>query len=272
MSSDPADGTGSLPTAMPPPPAPPCASSSAIPSRKHIEQICGGHARGRRSSTPGRSMLPKSCFAADIFCGHAKVPVDWDGVVRQGRLRWIQSSAAGMDHCLVPSVIASEITVTSALGVLADQVAEHTIALMTGWTREPADVFPRSRKRSSSAGPPDLTRAPSASSASAAVGRRLAELLGRFQCRILAIDLFPVDKPQHVESLWPAEDCRAAGRGRFLTLVRTAERFNARHDRAPQCQMKLGRAVGEHGPRAVVVHRRLVEELAADILPARSWT
>ena len=88
-----------------------------------------------RSSTPARSKSPRSCFGADIFCGHAKVPVDWDGVVRQGRLRWIQSSAAGMDHCLVPSVIESDIVVTSASGVLADQVAEHTIALMTAWTR-----------------------------------------------------------------------------------------------------------------------------------------
>ncbi len=37
------------------------------------------------------------------------------------------------------------------------------------------------------------------------VGRRLAELLAAFECRILAVDLFPVDKPPHVESLQPAE-------------------------------------------------------------------
>ena len=83
----------------------------------------------------GQEQIAKELFRADIFCGHAKVPVDWDGVVRQGRLRWIQSSAAGMDHCLVPSVIESDIVVTSASGVLADQVAEHTIALMTAWCR-----------------------------------------------------------------------------------------------------------------------------------------
>ena len=60
--------------------------------------------------------IAREIFSADVFCGHAKVPIDWDGVVRQGRLRWIQSSAAGMDHCLVPSVIASDIAVTSASG------------------------------------------------------------------------------------------------------------------------------------------------------------
>ena len=36
------------------------------------------------------------------------------------------------------------------------------------------------------------------------VGRRLAELLAPFQTRILATDMFPVDKPPQVESLWPA--------------------------------------------------------------------
>ena len=62
----------------------------------------------------GQQRIAEELFEADIYCGHAKVPVDWDGVVRQGRLQWIQSSAAGMDHCLVPAVIESDIAVTSA--------------------------------------------------------------------------------------------------------------------------------------------------------------
>ena len=66
---------------------------------------------------------------ADIFCGHPKVPVPWDRVVADGRLKWIQSSAAGLDHCLVPVVVHSPIIVTSASGVLADQVSEHAVGL-----------------------------------------------------------------------------------------------------------------------------------------------
>ncbi|RMG04576.1 MAG: D-2-hydroxyacid dehydrogenase, partial [Planctomycetota bacterium] len=41
--------------------------------------------------------LPQELLEADIFCGHVKVPVDWERIVQSGRLRWIQSSAAGMD-------------------------------------------------------------------------------------------------------------------------------------------------------------------------------
>jgi CheY-like chemotaxis protein len=37
------------------------------------------------------------------------------------------------------------------------------------------------------------------------VGRRVAEVLSAFKTRILATDLFPWDKPAHVEELWPAD-------------------------------------------------------------------
>ena len=122
---------------------------------KHIAQIAVAMP-GAEIVDAGQEHVAEQLFTADIFCGHAKVPVDWDAVVGQGRLRWIQSSAAGMDHCLLPSVIASEIVVTSASGVLADQVAEHTIALITAWTRSLPVFFRRSRKRNSSAGPPGI--------------------------------------------------------------------------------------------------------------------
>ncbi len=37
------------------------------------------------------------------------------------------------------------------------------------------------------------------------VGRRVAEVLSAFKTRILATDMFPVDKPAHVAELWPAD-------------------------------------------------------------------
>ena len=77
----------------------------------------------------GQERIAAELLAADVFCGHAKVPVPWPQVVRRARLRWIQSSAAGMDHCLTPEVIASDIVVTSASGLFADQVAEQIKAV-----------------------------------------------------------------------------------------------------------------------------------------------
>ena len=172
---------------------------------KHIEQIAAV-APEAEIVDAGQSRIAKELFEADVFCGHAKVPVDWDCVVRRGRLRWLQSSAAGMDHCLVPSVIESDITVTSASGVLAEQVAEHTIALLTGWCRS-LPAFFRAQQRK------DFTRLPTRDLHGSTVGivgfggvgRRLAKLLSVFKTRILATDMFPLDKPEYVEALWPAD-------------------------------------------------------------------
>ena len=172
---------------------------------KHVQQIAAAMPEAKIVDA-GQERIAGELFRADIFCGHAKVPVDWDGVVRQGRLRWIQSSAAGMDHCLVPSVIASDMLVTSASGVLADQVAEHTIALLSGWCRSLPTFFYAQQKKEFIRRPTrDLTRSTVGIAGFGGVGRRLAQLLAPFEVRILATDMFPVDKPDYVEALWPAD-------------------------------------------------------------------
>ncbi len=171
----------------------------------HCQQIAAA-APGAEVVDAGQERVARELFSADVYCGHAKVPVDWDGVVRQGRLRWIQSSAAGMDHCLVPSVIESEIVVTSASGVLADQVAEHTIALVTAWHRSLPTFFRAQQKKEFIRRPTrDLTRSTVGIVGFGGVGRRLAQLLSGFQARILATDMFPVEKPDYIEALWPAD-------------------------------------------------------------------
>jgi D-3-phosphoglycerate dehydrogenase len=154
----------------------------------------------------GQEHVAQELFACDVFCGHPKVPVDWDGVVRQGRLKWIQSSAAGLDHLLVPSVVASPIIITSASGVLSDQVAEHTIALVTGLLRGlPTSFRDQQTKQYIRRPTRDLHHSTVGIVGFGGVGRRVAELMAPFKTRILATDLFPVDKPPHVAELWPAD-------------------------------------------------------------------
>ncbi|NLF09509.1 MAG: D-2-hydroxyacid dehydrogenase [Pirellulaceae bacterium] len=173
--------------------------------QKHIGRIAAAMPEAEVVDA-GQDRIGEEIFNADIFCGHAKVPIDWDAVVRRGRLKWIQSSAAGMDHCLVPSVIESSIDVTSASGVLSDQVAEHTIALVTGWCRGLPTYFRAQAKREFIRRPTrDLTRSTVGIVGLGGVGRRLTQLLRPFETRILATDMFPVDKPETVDELWPAE-------------------------------------------------------------------
>ncbi len=116
--------------------------------RRHYEQISAVVPTAELVDA-GQQRIAEEIHRADVFCGHAKVPIDWEGVVGAGRLKWIQSSAAGLDHCLVPAVVESEIIVTSASGVLADQVAEHAMALVCGLMRSLPVFFRPSRPRSS---------------------------------------------------------------------------------------------------------------------------
>ena len=154
----------------------------------------------------GQERIAELLGTADIFCGHAKVPVPWDEVVAAGRLQWIQSSAAGMDHCLVPSVIASDILVTSASGLFADQVAEQTLALLLALLRGLPTFFRQQQAK-------DFTRRPTGDLHGKTIGiiglggngRRIAEVLAPFQVRILATDMFPHNKPPEVEAIHPAD-------------------------------------------------------------------
>jgi phosphoglycerate dehydrogenase-like enzyme len=172
---------------------------------RHLEQIAAVMPEAEIVDA-SQEQIAREIFSADIFCGHAKVPMDWDGVVRQGRLQWIQSSAAGMDHCLAPSVVESGIRVTSASGALADQVAEHTISLITAWTRSLPTFFRAQQKKEFIRRPTrDLTRSTVGIVGLGGVGRRVSQLLRAFETRILAVDMFPVDKPAEVELLWPAQ-------------------------------------------------------------------
>ncbi|MDO4575253.1 MAG: NAD(P)-dependent oxidoreductase [Planctomycetia bacterium] len=170
---------------------------------KHLRKIRQTAGEGFQIINAGQEHVREALFQADLFCGHAKVPVDWDGVVRQGRLRWLQSSAAGMDHCLVPSVIASEITVTSASGVLANQVAEHELALLLGLLRS-LPVFFRAKEKQEFIRRPtnDLYGKKVGIVGLGGVGRRLAEVLSVFGTTLYAVDMFPIDKPACVKELW----------------------------------------------------------------------
>jgi D-3-phosphoglycerate dehydrogenase len=173
--------------------------------KRHIEQIAAA-APGAEVVDAGQERIAAELPSADIFCGHAKVSVPWNEVVARGRLRWIQSSAAGLDHCLVPSVVASDITVTSASSVLADQVAEHTAALLTGLLRGLPAFFRAQQVREFIRRPTrDLHRARTGIVGLGGNGRRIADVLSAFRTTIFATDWFPVNKPPHVAELLPAD-------------------------------------------------------------------
>lgn len=172
---------------------------------RHRQQIASA-APGATIIDAGQEGIGKALAEADIFIGHAKVPVPWDEVVQQGRLKLIQSSAAGLDHCLVPSVIESPIPVCSASGLFANQVAEQTLALLLGLLRGLPTFFRQKQTREFVRRPTgDLHHQTIGIVGLGGNGRRLAQLLAPFRTRILATDYYPVRKPPEVAELWSAD-------------------------------------------------------------------
>src|SRR4051812_39538017 len=171
----------------------------------HVAQIAK-NAPGYEVIDAGQERVAEELLDADIFCGHPKVPVSWQDVGRRERLLWIQSSAAGLDHVLVPSVVDSNIIVTSASGVLANQVADHTIALTTALLRSFPTYFRAQQKR-------EFIRRPTRDLHGARIGiiglgrngRRLAEVFSAFNCKIVATDWWDGPKPPQVEKMFPAD-------------------------------------------------------------------
>ncbi len=173
---------------------------------RHIEQIAMVAPEAKIIHASQQS-IPEDIMLADVFCGHAKDrPVPWDRVAAHGRLQWIQSSAAGMDHCVTPDVVRSPILVTSASGLFADQVAEQTLALLLGLLRRLPEFFRAAERKEFQRRPTaDLHRSTVGIIGFGGNGRRLAELLAPFRTRLLATDYFPVDRPAYVGKLLPPE-------------------------------------------------------------------
>ena len=158
----------------------------------HVEQIRAVAKEDFEIIVSSQDQIPDNIFKADIFCGHAKVPVDWQAVVDAKKLQWIQSSAAGLDHCLTPPVIGSEVLVSGCSGLFAPQVAEQMMALLMGLIRR-MPVFYRAQQIK------EYVRRPTDDVFGKTIGivgfggngQRIAKVLAPMVGRILATDCFP---------------------------------------------------------------------------------
>ena len=171
---------------------------------KHIKQLQAA-VPDAEIINAGQERIDECLPSANVFIGHAKVPVNWDRVLEAGKLEWIQSSAAGLDHCLVPGVIDSDIIVSSASGLFAPQVAEQTYALLFGLIRRVRLFIDAESRREFNRLPTDDLRGKTVGIVGlGGNGRMIAKTLAPWDVRVIATDYFPVDKPSEVDELWPA--------------------------------------------------------------------
>jgi D-3-phosphoglycerate dehydrogenase len=173
---------------------------------RHLKAITQAAPTGAEIVNAGQEGVDEALPTADIFIGHAKVPVDWPRALAAGRLRWIQSSAAGLDHCLVPPVIESDIVVTSASGLFAPQVTEQTIALLFGLLRGLPTFFEAAKRREFIRRPTDDLRGKTVGIVGlGGNGRMIARGIAPLCERVVACDYFPLNRPSEVAELWGAD-------------------------------------------------------------------
>jgi D-3-phosphoglycerate dehydrogenase len=172
---------------------------------RHVAAIRAAAPAGAEIVDAGQQRIAEELPTADVFIGHAKVPVDWDRVLRGGKLRWIQSSAAGLDHCLVPGVIADDrIVVTSASGLFAPQVTEQTLALLLPLIRSlPVFIAAASRREFIRRPTDDLRSKRVGIVGFGGNGKAIARALAPLCKRILATDYFASTDAAGVEQVWP---------------------------------------------------------------------
>lgn len=163
----------------------------------HIREIAGESFQVIEST---QEEIEEKIFLADIFLGHAKQMLDWQGVAQQGRLKWIQSTAAGLDHCLVPAVIDGPILVSGCSALFASQVAEQTLALLTGLVRSLPVFFRAQQQRDYTRRPTDiLSNKHVAILGLGGNGRQIAKVLRPLVASISGTDLFLDDCRQLVD-------------------------------------------------------------------------
>ena len=156
--------------------------------------------------------IHEDIFSADIFCGHVKTkkPVDWSKIVSQGKLKWIQSSAAGLDHCLAPPVIDSPIVVSGCSALFSRQVAETSMALLISLVRSMPVFFRAQQKKEYVRRPTDDMHNKKIGIGFGGNGYRIAKTLRPMVGEIIATDLFP-EAVQHaveggvVDAVHPAD-------------------------------------------------------------------
>lgn len=158
---------------------------------EQVEQIQRA-APAYRIISSDQERIAEDIFSAEIYCGHARGGLPWEEIVQRGRLSWIQSSAAGLDHCLHPAVINSEVIVSGSSGLFAPQVAEQTLALLLALVRRIPLFHTAQQTRHYERQPTDDLQGKTIGILGVGLnGQQIARVLKPFHVQLLGCDKFP---------------------------------------------------------------------------------
>jgi len=146
-----------------------------------------------------KERLPHELADAEVFFGYHSPEV----FAHAPRLKWIQTTAAGLDKLLTPELCARGITITNASGIHASAVAETGWALAIGIARGLPTFFKQQQQHVWKWGPLyDLFGATAGIIGLGGIGRQFARVATAFDMRVIAVDPHLSTKPDNVAELW----------------------------------------------------------------------
>lgn len=141
---------------------------------------------------------------ADVFVGWLNREV----FLAAKELKWVQSPSSGINYYLaIPEFVESDVLLTSARGTHGACLAESVFGMIFAFTRQIKDfvldqqahkwrgLVSRSEMR-------ELTGCTMGIIGFGTVGRAVAKRAQAFDMSIVAVDMFPEDKPDYVRALW----------------------------------------------------------------------
>jgi phosphoglycerate dehydrogenase-like enzyme len=154
------------------------------------------------SSNPAE--LLKLVADADIFVGGMNNQL----FAAAKRLKWVQQTSTGADHYLAVEGLAdSDVLLTSARGTHANCVAESAMAMILAINRGICDavLWQQSRQWGGREIRPklvELTGSTMGIVGFGSIARAVAKMAHGHDMRIIAVDLYPGQKPDYVEAVW----------------------------------------------------------------------
>ncbi|MBM3235734.1 D-2-hydroxyacid dehydrogenase [Candidatus Poribacteria bacterium] len=124
------------------------------------------------------------------------------------KLKWIQAPSSGVDYYLnIPELVKRDIILTNARGTHSVCLAESALAMILAFTRGIRDATLRQQQRmwdfqEIRGKLVELTGSTMGIIGFGTVGRALAKRAQVFDMRIIAVDLYPADKPGYVSEFW----------------------------------------------------------------------
>jgi phosphoglycerate dehydrogenase-like enzyme len=147
--------------------------------------------------------LAKEIVDAEVYMGW----VNRDLFLSAKKLKWIQSPSSGVNmYTAIPELTAGPLLLTSARGTHGACLGDHTFAMILSFTRHIRELVVEQPKhhwaiREVRGKMMELSESTMGVIGLGVVGRAVAKRANAFDMKIIAVDMYPNDKPDYVSWL-----------------------------------------------------------------------